>query len=84
MDIETCWYEFSPYCYIGTGIAAVYYASEPLGRLPGFLLIFAALTIIRLRWIHRRAADAKVARAQDLAEGKVKLPGVDTRPEGQK
>ena len=77
VDIETAWYELSPYIYIVVGAAAIFYASESLARLPGMLLIVAALTIIRLRWVHRRAADAKVARAHDLAQGKVKLPGVD-------
>lgn len=84
MDLETCWYEFSPFCYIGAGVAAVYYAEEPMARLPGFLLVAAALTIIRLRWVHRRAADAKIVRAQDLATGKVKLPGVDAPQEVEK
>lgn len=73
MDIETAWYEFSPYVYIVVGVAAVYFATEPMSRLPGLLLVAAALTIIRLRWTYRRAEEAKIVRASELAQAKEEL-----------
>jgi hypothetical protein len=63
MHIETCWYEISPYLYIIVGIISIGFSSTYLAMFPGCLLIIAALTIIRLRWVHRRAQDAKVKRA---------------------
>ena len=63
MDIETWWYEVSPYLYIIVGMISLVFSSTYLAMLPGSLLIIAALTIIRMRWVHRRAQDAKVKRA---------------------
>ena len=63
MDIKTCWYEVSPYLYIIVGVISIALSSTYSARLPGGLLIIAALTIIRMRWVHRRAQDAKVKRA---------------------
>lgn len=73
MDIETAWYEFSPYVYIAAGGAAIYFAEEPMARLPGLLLVAAALTIIRLRWSYRRAEEAKIVRASELAQAREEL-----------
>ena len=63
MDIETCWYEFSPYLYIVAGIVAIVLSRSLVGGLAGGLLIVAAVTILRLRWVHRRNEDKKVKRA---------------------
>jgi hypothetical protein len=63
MDIETCWYEFSPYLYIIVGVISIAFSASYLAMLPGGLLVIAALTILRMRWVHRRAQDAKVKRA---------------------
>ncbi|MBK4736142.1 hypothetical protein [Noviherbaspirillum pedocola] len=79
MDLETCWYEVSPYMYIAGGTASIFYAEAPMARLPGLLLIAAAATIIRLRWRHRRAEVAKIPRAHDVDQGKADLPGVSHR-----
>jgi hypothetical protein len=62
MDIETCWYEFSPYIYIMAGSASIFSSESLVGTIAGTLLIIAALTILRLRWVHRRAEDKKVKR----------------------
>lgn len=62
MDIETCWYEFSPYLYIVAGLLAIYFSTALIGGLAGALLIVAALTILRLRWLHRRSEDKKIKR----------------------
>jgi hypothetical protein len=65
MDIETCWYEFSPYIYIVIGVLSIFYATTHVGRLSAGLLIIAALTIVRMRWTYRKAQDAKIRRAGD-------------------
>jgi hypothetical protein len=62
MDIETCWYEFSPYIYLVAGCISIFCSSTLVGNLAGTLLVVAALTILRLRWIHRRTEDKKIKR----------------------
>ena len=54
MDLETLWYEISPYVYTVSGVIALAAADARMGQLSGALLLAAALTIIRLRWINRR------------------------------
>ncbi len=55
MTLERIWYEASPYLYAATGVAS---ARDPraslLMGLSAMLLVVAALTIVALRWIHRR------------------------------
>lgn len=63
MDLETCWYEFSPYLYVVVGLISIFYSSTAAGSAAGVLLIAAAVTILRLRWVHRRAEDKKVKKA---------------------
>jgi len=63
MDLETCWYEFSPYLYVVVGLISIFYATTAVGNIAGVLLIGAAVTILRLRWVHRRAEDKKVRKA---------------------
>ena len=54
MKIETAWYEFSPYIFVGGGIAAMLYSpGSILLKLSGLLLFFVAITIFGLRWIYR-------------------------------
>lgn len=53
MDLETVWYEISPYIYTISGLSVVATADAVLGRYSGALLLAAAVTIIRLRWVHR-------------------------------
>jgi hypothetical protein len=54
MDLETLWYEVSPYVYTLSGVLALAAADARMGQWSGALLLAAALTIIRLRWVHRR------------------------------
>jgi hypothetical protein len=54
MDLETIWYELSPYVYTLSGLAAFAAADVRMGQWSGALLLGAALTIIRLRWVNRR------------------------------
>ena len=64
MDLETLWYEFSPYLYAVFGFTALFYSNGSyLLKGSGILLITAVLTILRLRWIYRRALDSKVETA---------------------
>ena len=56
MDIETLWYELFPYIYgLGSVVAFFIKPESTLLRISGGLLLVAAITIIRLRWIYRRA-----------------------------
>lgn len=64
MDLETIGYEFSPYLYAVFGFTALFYSpGSYLLKGSGILLMTAVLTILRLRWIYRRALDNKVETA---------------------
>jgi hypothetical protein len=54
MDLETLWYEVSPYVYTLSGVLALLAVDVRVGQWSGALLLGAALTIIRLRWVNRR------------------------------
>lgn len=55
MDLETVWYEAFPYLYgIGGVVAMLVTPGSLLLKISGALLIIAALTILRLRWVYRR------------------------------
>lgn len=54
MDLETIWYEVSPYVYTISGVLALATADARIGQVSGALLLGAAVTIIRLRWVNRR------------------------------
>ncbi len=55
MDLETVWYDAFPYLYgIGGVVAILIRPGSLLLKISGALLIVAALTILRLRWIYRR------------------------------
>lgn len=73
MDLENMWYEFLPYLYAVCGVVALSYSpGSYLLRGSGVLLITAVLTILRLRWIYRRALYQKVETAANcLKQGGV-------------
>ena len=54
MDLETIWYETSPYIYTISGVLAFATAEARIGQVSGVLLLGAAMTVIRLRWVNRR------------------------------
>lgn len=58
MDIETMWYEGSPYLYAVVGVVSLFGGSV-LALVSGGLLITASLTIMRMRWVHRKYVDGK-------------------------
>ena len=62
MDLETMWYEFSPYVYAIAGVMSILNLKSGLSITSGMLLLGAAVTILRLRWINRRENDRKVKR----------------------
>ena len=65
MRFERTWYEVNPYVYAAMGAATIVYPpGSLLMKASGFVLLFAALTILGLRWIYRRDVD----RAQELDE----------------
>ncbi len=55
MDLETVWYETFPYLYGIAGIVSILIRpGSLLLKISGVLLVVAALTILRLRWVYRR------------------------------
>ena len=67
MDLETAWSELSPYLYAVFGFTALFYSGGSyLLKGSGILLITAVLTILRLRWVYRRAMDNQVKTAASI------------------
>jgi hypothetical protein len=54
MDLEGTWYECSPYIYLAGGILTFVKAESRVGIASGILLVVAAVTILRLRYKHRK------------------------------
>ena len=54
MSLEDIWYESSPYIYLLAGIVALVWSEGRLATMSALLLLIAAATILRLRWVHRR------------------------------
>ena len=55
MRFERTCYEFNPYLYAAMGATTILYPpGSTLMKASGFMLLFAALTILGLRWIYRR------------------------------
>ena len=58
MRFERTWYEVNPYVYTAFSTATILY---PPGSLlmkgSGFVMLFAAMTIIGLRWMYRRDVE---------------------------
>ena len=76
MDLESLWYEFSPYLYAVFGVGAVFYGpGSLLLKGSGILLVAAALTIVRLRWVYRRALFREVQSAADFKESRDRNQG---------
>ena len=61
MSIEELWYEASPYIYVLLGVAVLFGSNETLGLASGGLLLLAAGTILRLRWLHRHRRTEREA-----------------------
>ena len=62
MDIETIWYEYSPFVYAVAGILSVSNYGSYLSVVFGTLLIAASLTILRMRWVYRKKQAEKIHR----------------------
>jgi hypothetical protein len=56
--METLWYEVSPYIYSAGGALWLAHADSNLGVISGLLLLASAVTVLRLRWTHRRGRAA--------------------------
>ena len=63
MDVETIWYEFSPYLYAAAGVVSLLNFKSALSVFSGVLLLAASTTILRMRWVHRRKLDEQVEKA---------------------
>lgn len=63
MDLETTWYEFSPYVYGLAGLISVLNVHSILSIISGVLLLCASATILRMRWVYRRKLDSNVEEA---------------------
>lgn len=55
MSFEEIWYELSPYLYVLGGVLALF-NDNMLAMVCGLMLMSAAATIIRMRWVHRHPA----------------------------
>lgn len=62
MNIEAIWYEYSPFVYATAGIFSVSNYGSIISIVSGFLLIAAALTILRMRWVYRKKRAEQVNR----------------------
>lgn len=70
MDLETVWYEAFPYLYGIGGLVAIFLpGGSGLLRASGVLLIVASLTILRLRWVYRRAMFERTPTTHDTIRG---------------
>jgi hypothetical protein len=63
MDVETLWYEAAPYIYALAGVISLFFATAFSSAVPGLLLIAAAVTILCVRWVHRRKTAAQTKKA---------------------
>ena len=70
MSIEEIWYESSPYVYALAGLTVLAGADGALAKMSGGLLLIAAGTILRLRWVHRARRAAANSRLQAMKAGK--------------
>ena len=64
MSIEDIWYESSPFVYLLAGIVALVWSEGTLATVSALLLLLAAGTILRLRWVHRRGRAAARTRTR--------------------
>ncbi len=70
MDLEQVWYEAFPYLYGIGGLVAIFMSNgSGLLKGSGVLLIIASLTIIRLRWVYRRALHDRTPTTRDTIRG---------------
>jgi hypothetical protein len=53
MDLETVWYEVSPYLYTVAGLLTLLFSRAPISIASGILLLAAGATILRMRWKNR-------------------------------
>lgn len=59
MDIETIWYEYTPYLYVVVGIMSVLHIGSLIGTCFGLLLVAAAGLIIFKRHNYRKLHSDK-------------------------
>lgn len=74
MSIEDIWYESSPYVYLLAALAVLAWSDGTMATVSALLLLIAAATILRLRWVHRRARATARARANRSASSKPGRP----------
>ena len=74
MSIEDIWYESSPYVYLLTGLAALAWSDGTMATVSALLLLIAAATILRLRWVHRRGQATARAQANRSVPSKSGRP----------
>lgn len=73
MKIEAIWYEYSPFVYAVAGILSVSNYGSYISVMSGILLVAAAATILRMRWVYRKNRAEKTIRdkrAQRVANRK--------------
>lgn len=62
MDIETIWYEYTPYLYAIVGIVSILHIGSLIGICFGLLLIVAAGLIILVRHNYRKSQSGEKER----------------------
>ncbi len=76
MDIESLWYEAFPYLYgVGGVVACCVSPGSTLLKISGALLIVAAITVIRMRWVYRRALFVQMPTAVKVATDGIHATG---------
>ena len=54
MNIEATWYEYSPYVYAIGGVVSISNYGSLIAIASGVMLLAAAITILRMRWVYRK------------------------------
>ena len=54
MNIEATWYEYSPYVYVAGGFVSIANYGSYVAIASGVMLLAAAGTILRMRWVYRK------------------------------
>jgi hypothetical protein len=54
MNIEPIWYEYSPYVYAAGGLVSISNYRSYVAIASGVMLLAAAGTILRMRWVYRK------------------------------
>lgn len=86
MNLEAIWYEYSPYVYAAAGAISISNVHTAIGLISGVMLLIAAATILRMRWMYRRNAalqDERDERMKRVAKRKLEKPTITLADEDE-